>query len=63
MSSTTSKSTINQSRGAHGRGAASRTKVYLLQNRANSFFAVGELELTDGALRCRVTGNSGWTGT
>jgi hypothetical protein len=37
-----------------------RTKVYLLQNRANSFFAVGELELTDTTLRCRVTGNARW---
>jgi hypothetical protein len=37
-----------------------QTKVYLLQNRANSFFAVGELELTDTTLRCRVTGNAGW---
>ena len=37
-----------------------QTKAYLLQNRANSFFAVGELELTDTTLRCRVTGNAGW---
>jgi hypothetical protein len=37
-----------------------QTKVYLLQYRANSFFAVGELELTDATLRCRVTGNAGW---
>ena len=37
-----------------------QTKVYLLQNRANSFFAVGELELTDATLRCRVTGNASW---
>jgi len=37
-----------------------QTKVYLLQNRANSFFAVGELELTDTTLLCRVTGNAGW---
>jgi len=37
-----------------------KTKAYLLQNRANSFFAVAELELTDTTLRCRVTGDAGW---
>ncbi|AGB22118.1 hypothetical protein Mycsm_01723 [Mycobacterium sp. JS623] len=37
-----------------------QTKAYLLQSRANSFFAVGDLELTDTTLRCRVTGHAGW---
>jgi hypothetical protein len=39
---------------------AAATKVYLLQSRANSIYADGELELTATTLRCRVTGHAGW---
>jgi hypothetical protein len=40
--------------------APPKSKVHLLQNRANAFHTVGELELTDTTLRCVLKQHSGW---
>jgi hypothetical protein len=37
-----------------------RTEAYLLQSRANSFFTLADLELTDTNLRCTLKQSSGW---
>jgi hypothetical protein len=36
------------------------TDVYLLQNRANSFFTTASLEFTDSTLRCTLKQHAGW---